>query len=69
MKNYVKNPLSYAPGGIKLRFDFENSNPQIQDRIKYPKKYIEKVEVETLAEGKVITQITDLTNNQVIYKK
>lgn len=57
----IVNPLTLVPGGNTLKLVFSNGRSQVQPRIKYPEKYISKVQAESAAQGDVLSEVYDIT--------
>jgi hypothetical protein len=66
---HEKNPLTEVPGGVTLKFEYENGQVKIQNNIKYPKKYIERVKTENELKGNILEAVIDVTNKKIIYQK
>jgi hypothetical protein len=57
----ILHPLTLQPGGNTLKFVFNNGRSQVQPRIKYPEKYISKVQKECVEQGETLSEVYDIT--------
>lgn len=57
----ILNPLTLQPGGNTLKLVFTNGRSQVQPRIKYPEKYISKVQKEAALDGDILSEVYDIT--------
>lgn len=57
----ILNPLTLQPGGNTLKLVFTNGKSQVQPRVKYPQKYISKVQADAALEGDVLSEVYDIT--------
>lgn len=66
---YVKgivNALTLQPGGHTLQLIFHEGRVQVQPRVKYPTKYIDKVLAESSEQGFTLKEVFDITNRENI---
>ncbi len=66
---HEKSPLTEVPGGVTLKFEYENGQVQVQRNIKYPSKYIDKVKSDSALRGNILEAVIDVTNKKIIYQK
>ena len=66
MKDYTPNPLSLIPGGVTVELTYANGNKSLQQRVKYPQKYVEKVLAE---EGNKLIKAIDTTRGVTLYER
>lgn len=66
MKDYTPNPLSLVPGGVTVELTYANGVKALHERVKYPKKYVEKV---LSIEGSNLLSAVDTTRGVTIYHR
>ena len=57
----IVNPLTLVPGGNTLKLVFETGRSQVQYRVKYPNKYISKVQIDCQEQGENLSEVYDIT--------
>ena len=63
----IINPLTLVPGGNTLQLIFHEGRRQVQPRVKYPQKYIEKVLNDSPEQGFRLKEVYDITDrNKVV---
>lgn len=67
----IVNALTLEPGGKTLQLIFHEGRVQVQPRVKYPTKYIDKVLADAPEQGlrlKEVYDITDRGNVRLVWK-
>ena len=60
------NPLTLVPGGNTLQLKFHEGRTQVQPRVKYPEKYINKVLTDAPEQGLRLKEVYDITDRSDI---